>query len=176
MKASITIDGIEILVPELQYLHTKAGRQLARVVLKAGLNVIGKQMKKDLEAFSVQGVAYDPWNSSQLVNDLMSDGAPMVKTRQGLVTLSAPTKELQRVLLEGTAEKPMFRHGGNPAVRWQADNFAVAMDPAGNVKPDKASAAEKIDAIAAAVNAMSLIIAMEPKKVSKYESEGLAII
>lgn len=49
MKASITIEGVEILVPELQYLHTKFGRQLARVVLKAGLNVIGKQMKKDLD-------------------------------------------------------------------------------------------------------------------------------
>ncbi len=45
MKASITIEGVEILVPELQFLHTKLGRQLARVVLKAGLNVIGKQMK-----------------------------------------------------------------------------------------------------------------------------------
>ncbi|MFN9292300.1 MAG: hypothetical protein ACK6EB_29850, partial [Planctomyces sp.] len=49
MKASITIEGVEILVPELQFLHTKLGRQLARVVLKAGLNVIGKQMKKDLD-------------------------------------------------------------------------------------------------------------------------------
>jgi len=49
VKASITIDGVEILVPELQYLHTKAGRQLARIVLKAGLNVVGKQMKKDID-------------------------------------------------------------------------------------------------------------------------------
>jgi phage terminase large subunit-like protein len=90
--------------------------------------------------------------------------------------LSAPTKELQKVLLSGTAEAPMFRHGGNPAVRWQADNFTVAMDAAGNVKPDKASAAEKIDAIAAAINAMSLVLALEPKHVSKYETEGLAVV
>jgi len=110
-----------------------------------------------------------------LVNDLVSDGAPMVKTRQGLVTLSAPTKELQKVLLEGTAQKPMFRHGGNPAVRWQADNFTVAMDAAGNVKPDKGNAADKIDAIAAAINAMSLVLALEPKKVSIYEREDAVI-
>jgi phage terminase large subunit-like protein len=124
----------------------------------------------------VRGLAYDPWNSSQLVNDLMSDGAPMVKTRQGLLTLSAPTKELQRILLEGTAEVPMFRHGGNPAVRWQVDNFAVAMDAAGNVKPDKARAADKIDAVAAAINAMSLVLAMEPKHVSKYETSDLIVV
>ena len=100
----------------------------------------------------------------------------MVKTRQGLVTLSAPTKELQRILLEGTEAKPMFRHGGNPAVRWQVDNFAVAMDPAGNVKPNKAVAADKIDAVAATINALSLVLAIGPKKVSKYEDQDLAVI
>jgi phage terminase large subunit-like protein len=142
----------------------------------ADYDFIRAQINLDREAFDVRGIAYDPWNSSQLVNDLVSDGAPMVKTRQGLVTLSAPTKELQKVLLSGTAEAPMFRHGGNPAVRWQADNFTVAMDAAGNVKPDKASAAEKIDAIAAAINAMSLVLALEPKHVSKYETEGLAVV
>jgi phage terminase large subunit-like protein len=44
-------------------------------------------------------------------------------------------------------------HGGNPVVRWAIDNLAVAMDPSGNVKPDKANAADKIDPVAALVNA-----------------------
>jgi phage terminase large subunit-like protein len=142
----------------------------------ADYDFIRAQINLDREAFKVQGIAYDPWNSSQLVNDLMSDGAPMVKTRQGLVTLSAPTKELQKILLSGTEEKPMFRHGGNPAVRWQADNLAVAMDAAGNVKPDKAHAADKIDAIAATINALSLVLAMPVQKKSKYETEDLAVV
>ena len=142
----------------------------------ADYDFIRAQINRDREAFDVRGIAYDPWNSSQLVNDLVSDGAPMVKTRQGLITLTAPTKELQRVLLEGTAEVPMFRHGGNPAVRWQVDNFAVAMDAAGNVKPDKAVAADKIDAVAAVINAMSLVLAMEPKRVSKYETSDLIVL
>jgi phage terminase large subunit-like protein len=50
------------------------------------------------------------------------------------------------------------------------------MDAAGNVKPDKGNAADKIDAIAAAINAMSLVLALEPKKVSKYETEDLLVI
>ena len=137
---------------------------------------IRAQINRDRETFDVRAIAYDPWNASQLTNDLMSDNAPMVLTRQGLVTLTAPTKELQRVLLEGTAEVPMFRHGGNPAVRWQVDNFAVAMDAAGNVKPDKGNAADKIDAVAAAINALSLVLAVGPKKVSKYESADLAVV
>lgn len=142
----------------------------------ADYDFIRAQINTDREAFDVQGIAYDPWNSSQLVNDLVGDGAPMVKTRQGLVTLSAPTKELQKILLEGTAEKPMFRHGGNPAVRWQVDNFAVAMDPAGNVKPNKAVSADKIDAVAATINALHLVLAMEPEQTSIYETEGIAFI
>ena len=142
----------------------------------ADYDFIKAQINLDREKFKVKGIAYDPWNSSQLVNDLVGDGAPMVKTRQGLVTLSAPTKELQRILLEGTEAKPMFRHGGNPAVRWQVDNFAVAMDPAGNVKPNKAVAADKIDAVAATINALSLVLAMPVKKASKYEDQDLAVI
>jgi phage terminase large subunit-like protein len=142
----------------------------------ADYDFIRAQINLDRESFAVRGIAYDPWNSSQLVNDLVSDGAPMVKTRQGLITLSAPTKELQRVLLEGTEEKPMFRHGGNPCMRWQVDNFAVAMDPAGNVKPNKAVAADKIDGVAATINALSLVLAMPVKKASKYETEDLAVV
>lgn len=142
----------------------------------ADYDFIRAQINADREKFDVRGIAFDPWNSSQLVNDLLSDGAPMIKTAQTLQKLSAPTKELQRILLEGTVEKPLFRHGGNQAVRWQADNFAVWMDANGNVKPDKAHAADKIDAIAAAVNAMSLVLSLEPKKRSKYEDDDLVVI
>lgn len=141
----------------------------------ADYDYIRAQLNRDREKFDVRGVAYDRWNSSQLVNDLVSDEAPMVPIGQGLVTMSAPTKELQRILLKGTVKRPLFRHGGNPAVRWQADNFAVAMDAAGNVKPDKANSAEKIDAIAAAVDAMSLVLAMEPKQTSIYEDEDAVV-
>lgn len=130
----------------------------------------------DRERFDVAAIGFDPWNSSQMVNNLTAVGAPMVKIRQGLQTLSAPTKELQRLMLEGTPERPMLRHGGNAAVRWQVDNFAVAMDPAGNVKPDKATAADKIDAVAALINALSLAISQEQPRRSKYEDDDLAVI
>lgn len=141
----------------------------------ADYDYIRAQINADREKFKVAGVAFDPWNSSQMVNDLVSDGVPMIKLPQTLARLSSPTKELQRVLLEGTEGRPMLRHGGNPAVRWQADNFAVWMDANGNVKPDKAHAGDKIDAIAALINALSLVLAMEPKKQSIYERDDAVI-
>lgn len=118
----------------------------------------------DREKFGVREVAYDRWNATQLATNLTNDGAPMVTMGQGFRSMSAPTKELQRLVLMGTVETPILRHGGNPAARWMADNFAVAMDPAGNVKPDKANAADKIDAIAALIMALSRAIEAAPQQ------------
>lgn len=142
----------------------------------ADYGFIRAQISRDLDVFAVGEIGYDPWNATQLVNDLVSDGAPMVTVRQGYGTLSAPTKELQRLVLEGTPERPVFRHGGQPAVRWQVDNLAVAMDPAGNVKPDKANSGDKIDAVAAAVMALSRAIAQIGPGRSKYEDDDLTIL
>lgn len=49
MKVAVNVSGVEDLVAGLKYLHTKDGRKLARITLQAGLNVIGKQMQKDLD-------------------------------------------------------------------------------------------------------------------------------
>ena len=128
----------------------------------ADYDYIRQQIAADMDRFDVAEVAYDPWNASQLVNDLMADGAPMVTHRQGFASMSAPTKELSRLLLQGTAEKPVYRHGGNPALRWQVDNFAVEMDAAGNVKPSKKHAGDKIDGVVAAIMALGRATVAEP--------------
>lgn len=113
------------------------------------------QALKDLDLFEVRELGFDPWNATTLTNDLLTEGAPMIEVRQGYASLSPALKEVKRLLLEGTAESPRLRTGGNPVSRWMVDNLAVTMDPAGNVKPDKANAADKIDGISALVTAMS---------------------
>jgi phage terminase large subunit-like protein len=120
---------------------------------------IKAQINRDRDEFIVQELAYDRWNATQLVNDLTSDGAPMLTMGQGFASMSAPTKDLQRMILTGTPEQPVIRHGGNPLLRWMVDNFAVAMDPAGNVKPDKANAGDKIDGVVAMIMALSRAVA-----------------
>lgn len=101
----------------------------------------------------------------------------MVQVRQGFVSMSPPLKELQRLVLTGTAEAPKLRHGGNPAVRWMMDNLAVATDPAGNIKPAKDASAEKIDAISALVNALSRGMVATSASTSAYDDDqGLMIV
>jgi phage terminase large subunit-like protein len=137
---------------------------------------IKAEIQRDVKFFDVQSVAYDRWNSSQLVNDLTEDGVcEMVSFAQSYIGMNAPTQELQRLLLRGQKmHKPLFVHGGNPVMYWMVDNFAVAMDPQGNVKPDKANSGEKIDGVVAGI--MALAGAMEaaqaaPKSI--YDDEDV---
>ncbi|OHU37309.1 terminase [Mycobacteroides chelonae] len=145
---------------------------------------IEAQVGRDRDEFLVQECAYDRWNANQLINNLTSDGAPMLTMGQGFASMSAPTKDLQRLIRIGARTdenglpiKPMIRHGGNPLLRWEIDNFAVAMDPAGNVKPDKANAGDKIDGVVGLIMALSrALAAREVAGTSAYEEEGLMIV
>lgn len=131
----------------------------------------------DLELFDVRSIGVDPYNATQLTNDLQAAGAPVVKVRQGMLTLSSPTKEIQRLTKIGRRETPMIEHGGNPVARWAVDNLAVVTDAAGNVKPDKENAADKIDPFAALVTAMSEALNTDPPRESSYsEDEGVAFV
>lgn len=116
----------------------------------------------DLDVFEVAELGFDPWNATDLTNRLQAQGAPMVEVRQGFASMSPPLKEIKRLLTEGTVECPRLRHGGNPVSRWMLDNLAVAMNPAGDVKPDKGSAAEKIDGMSALTTAMSRAMQRQP--------------
>jgi phage terminase large subunit-like protein len=112
------------------------------------LDFIYQQIIADAGLFDVKTIGFDRWGANPLVTRLGDDGLACVPRGQGYATASAPLKDIQRLLLVGK-----YRHGGNPVMRWMTDNLAVAMDPSGNVKPDKARAAEKIDGWSAAVNA-----------------------
>ncbi|MGH3417691.1 MAG: terminase TerL endonuclease subunit, partial [Actinocrinis sp.] len=139
-------------------------------------DVVKDALTRDGERFVIRDVAYDRWNSSQMVNDLVKAGMEMSPIGQGYASLSAPTKEIKRLLKGGSPERPVLRHGGNPVMRWMVDNLAVAMDAAENVKPDKAKSHEKIDGFSALVNAMERAMRTEQPGKSKYETEDLLVI
>ena len=95
-------------------------------------------------------VGFDPWSARQFCEvDMPHDGFQMAQVRQGYATLSSPTKQLLELVVGGK-----IRHGGNPVLRWMADNVIAIRDPAGNVKLDKGRATGRIDGIAALVNAL----------------------
>lgn len=132
---------------------------------------IEAQIEADAAVLAVESIGMDMWNGTQLANDLQADGLPVMKVRQGFATMSPALKEAKRRMLLGE-----LRHDGNPVMEWCVDNLAVAVDPAGNVKPDKASSADKIDGVAALCNAFSEAMSTDRLASSYREDRGLMVI
>lgn len=113
---------------------------------------IEHQVMGDAARFQVQKLGYDPWNATQVAVHLQDEGAPMVEFRQNFGSMAAPSKELERLFLSAQIE-----HGNHPVLEWMFGNATYRKDPAGNIKPDKERAAEKIDGVVAACIALGLM-------------------
>lgn len=107
------------------------------------------QLGQYRERYLIKEVAFDRWGAAKLRQDLEEAGFTMVEFGQGFASMSPPTKELMNLIL---AKK--LHHGGNPVLRWNADNVAVKIDPAGNIKPDKSKATGRIDGVVALIMAL----------------------
>jgi phage terminase large subunit-like protein len=112
-------------------------------------DIIREHIRELAEQFEIKEIAYDRWGATQLVTQLTADGATMSPLGQGFASMSAPTKELDKLVASGA-----LHHGGHPVLRWMAGNVAVEQDPAGNIKPSKKKSTEKIDGIVALVMAI----------------------
>lgn len=124
------------------------------------------------EKYHIVEIAVDRWNATQMIQNLEGDGFTMVPFGQGFASMSGPTKDFYRLLMEG-----QIIHGGNPILRWMAGNVVVDTDPAGNIKVTKARSTEKIDGIVAAIMALDRCIRhrVEPQG-SVYDDRGLLIL
>lgn len=90
---------------------------------------------------------------------LSEEGLTVFPMGQGFLSMAAPMKEFERRLLG-----KKLRHGGNPVLRFMAENVAISTDPAGNLKPDKAQSQGRIDGI------VSLVMALD--RAMRRTSEG----
>lgn len=113
---------------------------------------IEHQLIEDSIAFQCKGLAFDPWNATQVAIHLQNEGLSCVEFRQGYRSMAAPSKEIERLFTSGQLE-----HGNHPVLEWMFTNACYRKDPAGNIKPDKESAAEKIDGVVAAVMGIGLM-------------------
>lgn len=126
---------------------------------------------RDIEAlgqrFNIKEIAFDRWGAFQVSQQLEAAGFTMVGFGQGFASMSPPTKELLRLVLDGK-----LAHGGHPVLRWMADNMVVSTDPAGNVKPNKEKSREKIDGMVAGIMALDRATRHQAAG-SVYERRGL---
>jgi phage terminase large subunit-like protein len=133
---------------------------------------IAKDVEELGKRFNIREIAFDRWGAFQMSQQLEGIGFSMIAFGQGFVSMSPPMAELLRLVLDDK-----LRHGGNPVLRWMADNLAVSQDPAGNVKPDKKKSRQKIDGMVAGVMALDRAVRHgqgEPGSV--YEERGLRLL
>ncbi len=102
-----------------------------------------------MERWPVKEIAFDRWNSSQLVNDMLEMNAPMIAFGMGYASMNAPMKELERRYLGGE-----IKHPNDPVLTWAMSNVVADQDPAGNIKPAKNKSSEKIDPAVALIMAI----------------------
>lgn len=117
------------------------------------------------------GLAIDRFNATGTAVRLEQEGIPVVLFGQGFVSLSAPSKELERLVMANG-----FHHGGHPLLRRHAQAVAVVTDDAENIKPTKAKSNGRIDLIAALVNALGIANAAPAEQKSVYETRGALVL
>ena len=134
-------------------------------------NFIKKKILDLGTEFNIRQINYDRWNASQLVLDCINEGAPMNPYGQGFLSMSAPTKELEKIVLN-----KQLNHSGNPVLRWMISNVLMKIDPSGNIKPDKAKSTEKIDGLVALIMALGAAMNADQIEDSSYNDRGITFL
>jgi phage terminase large subunit-like protein len=108
-----------------------------------------------------------------LLIDLFNEESIQVKgIPQGAVTLNESCR-----LLEDMVESKQIEHGSNPILDWNVANASVSRNATGLMCLDRSSSTERIDGLAALINALAAYIAdPEHRGPSPYDSGGIFII
>lgn len=129
-------------------------------------------IEEQSQVYDIQEIAFDRWGAFQISQKLTEKGFTMVPFGQGYASMSGPTKEFEKLILSRE-----LGHGGNPVLRWMADNVVAREDPAGNIKPDKSKSREKIDGIVATIMGLDRAIRnLNTQQDSVYEERGLTVL
>ena len=126
------------------------------------------QIEQDMSVFNVREIAFDPWNATHVTTKLLEQDAPVIEFRQGYVSMNPAMGALDVAI-----STKKLNHGGNPVLTWMADNLVAAIDPAGNMKPDKSKSTEKIDGMVALIMAHYRATLAGGKQDSVYNRRGI---
>jgi phage terminase large subunit-like protein len=118
------------------------------------------------QMFSLQEICFDPWNSRQITASLVIKGFTCVEIRQGVASLSEPSKKLLELVVSGK-----LNHGGHPILRWNASCLTTkeSNDNLMFTKPERSKNSSRIDGIAATVNALARAIVVGPQNPGTIE-------
>lgn len=143
-------------IPEFDNFFTTEGDAADHMAVRefiTGVKVAGGKETHNPDAlvnkYNVQAVAYDPWGGHTLSMLMAQDGVRCIPVSQTVKNLNEPTSHFHRALLMDE-----LRHEPCEVMDWMVRNVQLFTDSNGNVRPDKARSADKIDGVAASLNAI----------------------
>lgn len=127
---------------------------------------------KELAAlYEMQMIGVDPYNAKQLVLQMQQAGVPVQEFSQGIMNMSGPTKQFERLVNKGD-----INHGGNPVLRWMMGNVYLYKDSKENIQVHKGKSQDKVDGVVAAVVALGEWMTQPVKQKSYLDDEDLAFL
>lgn len=114
------------------------------------MNEVADIVLKEAQKYNVEFVAYDAWKSNVIIERFKSAGMDTRPIRQYYQQLSPASCMFSELI-----DKGEIVHDGNPCMAWCVGNVVVDKDPNGNIKPNKQKSSEKIDGVAATIDAIA---------------------
>lgn len=124
--------------------------------------------------WKINEICYDPYNATHLATEMTTDGYICVEIRQGVQTLSEPTKLFRELVAQGK-----IVHDGSPLLKWCLGNAKEKIDSNENIKLTKENTndTQRIDLLAAVINAMVRMTSLkESSTPSVYSTRGIVTL
>lgn len=130
-----------------------------------------REIIEDSKKFRIDSCFFDPWNATQISQNLTKQKINMVEFPQRVSTMSEPMKSLEALIRE-----KKIKHNGGPLLDFCMANVVAKVDGNENVFPTKTSEKLKIDLAVATIMAIAGWLVRDIKERSVYEKRGLRVL
>jgi phage terminase large subunit-like protein len=144
------------------FLHFTPGTSIDEAIIE-------REIIERHEQFTFLKIMADRAYYTRMLNNLFNEAMiPVEALPQTAVHLNEPCVTLERMILERTIE-----HGNNPILNWNVQNASIVRQTTGLIRPNKSSTTERIDGLAALLNALVGYIEDEEQRGALiYEHKG----
>lgn len=117
------------------------------------LSYIERYIARESQMYETLFIGYDPWQATQMAQNLRAEGAPMIEINATVLNFSEPMKQIQALTFDNR-----LHTDGNPVLEWMASNVICHTDAKENIYPRKEKNENKIDGVVALIMAMNIAI------------------
>jgi len=115
------------------------------------------------EGYDIQEINYDKWNATHFAQIMEGHGFEMVEIPQTIKYLTLPTKDFRKFVFN-----KQIIHFGDPLLTWAVGNAVQRQDAQENIMLDKSKSTERIDPIAAIINAFGRAVSGQTQDLSSH--------